>query len=338
MDVSIYLNRIISGYQNIIYNNTIYKLHNPNIEIKISADILYETIYQEYLFTDFILKDDISDILISTGIFQDNFKEMIKSNQKRLSNTKIDLFKNFFTPNLRNKNKNLIDLLNKTLNDQYTKEHSLDFLTLENFCENIKNEYIISQTLADSDGCFIFKDYPNIEHSLFNNIIQKITNNIIDIKTYKEIVRSEIWKKMISSGYNNIFSGYMSSYTEEQKNLISISQLYDKIYNHPECPPDDIIKDDDALDGWMLHQQEQIKLHQINKTIDKNLGKNKNAGEVFMMATNRDQADDILSMNTPEALEKIRLRSKITESTDDVFLADTQNDIRQQIQLLNKRK
>ena len=76
-----------------------------------------------------------------------------------------------FCKNRNQKNKIHEALLHKAYGDkQY-----LDFLTLEHYCENIKNEYLLCKTLMDQDDNLIFENYPNVNHILFNNIAQKIT-------------------------------------------------------------------------------------------------------------------------------------------------------------------
>ena len=84
----------------------------------------------------------------------------------------------------------------------YGDKQYLDFLTLEHYCENIKNEYLLCKTLMDQDDNLIFENYPNVNHILFNNIAQKIAQNIIPVSKYKEIVKSDSWRKLYNSNPN----------------------------------------------------------------------------------------------------------------------------------------
>ena len=336
------INRIISGYQLIKYNKKIYKLAKPGTDLKIAANILYQEQYEENLFSNFVLKQDINNILISSGIIAKDFEEKLNITEKSLEKAKIDLFKNFYTPSQKNKAKNRISAISKALNQAYSEKHSFDFLILENYCENIKNEYIIANSLYVYDHQnLVFKNYPNIDYVLFNEITQNISKNIISVTEYKKLARSEEWRKIYSAGDVNIFSGPTSEYTEEQKALISISKMYDKIYEHPECPDQEIIEDDDALDGWMLHHQQENKRRKIEKGVDKSLGKHAGAGEVFLMAGNNQQEiNQVMELNSPQALNKINARTKIAagQQVEDVDFDDTRNEIRQKIQELNQRK
>lgn len=341
-ELEVLINRIISGYQYITINDRVYKLVNPDIHLKVAADILYQKHYQDNLFEDFILEESVLEILMSTESVSRTFKDDLRTTEKRLETAKIELFKNYAVTKNRNKHKNTIAAINKVLNQAYSQRHSLDFLTLEHYCTNLKNEYIICNTLYDDKNNLAFPDYPNIDYNLFNQTAQAIAYNIISIKDFKEIARSDSWRKI----YNNskiaeIFHGAASEYTDEQKAILSISQMYDKIYEHPECPEDMIIHDDDALDGWMLDQQRKIQKQKLEKGVDKSLGKGAGAGEVFLMTGNKkEEIEEIMELNSPAALDKVKLRTSIKEgeAVDDTKLSDTQQELREQIMQLNKRK
>jgi len=335
------IHRIISGYQHLKVENSLYKLLSPDINFKVAADILYQENYEENLFSDFILKENILQVLISTETIDETFEDNLKVTEKRLEKAKIDLYKNFINKASRVKFKNTIASVNKTLNEAYSKKHSLDFLTLEHYCENLKNEYLICHTLYDHNNKLVFDNYPNIDYTLFNSIMHKIASQIISVADYKRIARSESWRKIYANSSSEVFSGSAVDYTEEQKAILSISKMYDKIYEHPECPSEDIIEDDDALDGWMLEQQRKNKQQKTEKGVDKTLGKGAGAQEVFLM-TGRDKEniESVMEMNSPAALEKIKARTNIKkgQTIQEFDFKDTQDELRQKLVELNQRK
>ena len=54
------VNRILSGKQLIEYEDTLYELKNPDIDIKLKANMLYDKYYQDNLYSDsFILEDNL---------------------------------------------------------------------------------------------------------------------------------------------------------------------------------------------------------------------------------------------------------------------------------------
>ena len=334
------INRIISGYQFIEIKDNLYKLVSPTVDLKMAADYLYHKTYQDNLFSNFIPKEDIHSLLVSTNMIAEDIDQQIKTTEKTLENAKIQYYKQFFQSSVKTRNQKKIRSIEALLHKAYSDKQYLDFLTLEHYCENIKNEYILCKTLMDQDGNLIFENYPNINHILFNNIAQEIAHNIIPVNKYKQIVKSDVWRKLYNSNPTNIFARSASQHTEEQKAILSINQMYSKIYEHPECPDDAIIEDDDALDGWMLDQQKKNAKEKAEKGVDNLLGKKgRNAQEVFLMANTQEEFEQINELNSPKAMAKINARRNLKpgQIKADTEFSDTQMEIRNKIAELNKK-
>jgi len=87
--------------------------------------------------------------------------------------------------------------------------------------------------------------------------------------------------------------------TDEQKTLITWSSIYDNISEHPDCPPDYIINDDDVLDGWLIIQRRKRE-KDMNKQRAESLITNekiKNSAEIFLPAGNVEDMKKIASLN-----------------------------------------
>jgi hypothetical protein len=83
--------------------------------------------------------------------------------------------------------------------------------------------------------------------------------------------------------------------------------MYDSAKQHPEAPSDDIFKDDDALDGWFIFQgRKSEKEKKKNAIMDRIGGNIKNAGEVFLMTDDKQEAKDIYSLNDAETNNNIQ--------------------------------
>jgi hypothetical protein len=109
--------------------------------------------------------------------------------------------------------------------------------------------------------------------------------------------------------------------------------MYDSVYEHPESPNDKIIEDDDCLDGWFIDQRRKNEKIKKENEINGMLGNEKiaKAGEVFIVAGSREEADAIHGINSPqsEANRKNRLnliKEKGVVSSDLEF-SDVRRDI-----------
>lgn len=106
--------------------------------------------------------------------------------------------------------------------------------------------------------------------------------------------------------------------------------MYDSVYEHPECPNDKVIDDDDMLDGWMISQRRKIDKAKKQTTIDSLNPNLKKANEVFLFGQSQNEVEEILSLNSQESLG--RMKEKISYinqygTTSDSALPDNQRRI-----------
>jgi hypothetical protein len=336
--------KILSGKQIIRINNEVYELRPYSSDLKLEASWIYESSYSDHLYDEsFISQDDAESMLYDMGILYAQFDGDVKSVEKNIENNKVDLYNNFFDRTQKKQIKQKIISLNKRYSQLLSYKHMLDFLTLENYCSNIKNSFLICNSLYFYKTNNLVFNFNNTDNVLFDRVTTEISNNLLDMTTLKLLARSDYWRNYYTVNKNELFPYSASELTDEQKGILSLSLMYERIYEHPDCPERDVIEDDDALDGWMIHQQRENKRQKKEKGVNNLLsGKAKNAQEVFLMAKNNEQKDDIIGLNTEAS--NFRRQNKLKEvlSSDgpiaDAQLSDVQNDIRNKIQQLNYKK
>jgi hypothetical protein len=335
-ELEILTNRILSGKFIFKYDNIQYYQTIPSLDIKVSGDFLYQTIYEENIFSDnFFSEYHIKMLLMKIEAIPIDYDTRYSKLEKELDNLKIELYRKFSNKTYRTKVKKSINIVKDSMNRFYAQRHSLDFLLLENYCTKIKNEYILANTIYDISNKLVF-NFNNLEFTLFNNIIQYIAqNNTITIETIKKIALSNYWKNYWNAN-KNVLTNAASEWSDEQKALINISNMYDKIYEHSECPDEEIIQDDDALDGWMLVQRKKSLQEKKIKGVDELLGsKGKNSSEVFILANNNEEIQEISELNDAESLQIYRNRINKTLTSEKIIneyeFSDVKNKIRQEL-------
>lgn len=333
----ILVRRILSGKQVFSYNDIFYELRKPSLELQIKADILYESAYNDNIYNNFILNDDLEFLLYDTNILYPGYQKDLEKLSNSLDSAKVMLYQNFYDKSKKQKNHQKIHSLKKNIADINYKKHSLDYLTLEHYCDNIRNEFLICSSLYFYEtNNLVFLDKLNIDPNLFRDLSGAISNNMIEISTYKKLVRSDYWRNYWNINKLNVLSEPINEWSEEQKTLINISIMYDRVYEHPECPKEDIISDDDALDGWMIFQKRENERQKKEKGVENIMtGKLKNASEVFLMAGSKEQAEDILSLNSDQSLatlkQKVDFVKTSTGPVRDASLPDVKQKIIQQL-------
>ena len=336
-NISILVSRICVKKLLFRHNDEDYALYSPDSEIRYLSDLYYEEIKEKNKYEEWILQENLDNLLRFLGVWDNNREDQLKTTEKQIEQLKVDLFlerlKMTSVKNIKQKLKQKKDFYEELMNIKT----SMDYLTLENFCNSRKNEFIIINTLRyRQNNKLVFDSVDDIDYKTFQNITNIIAGNFISIETYKKIAKSDIWRNIWNSNKNNIFNGPACDFSEEQKTLIGLSNMYDRVYEHPESPDQSVIDDDDMLDGWMIYQKRKTEENNKEKNANSLTNKHKNANEIFVVAGKED-AKEIRQLNSADSLRKIQQRSNVISKNKEVNEFDLP-DVQQSIKLRENTK
>ena len=111
--------------------------------------------------------------------------------------------------------------------------------------------------------------------------------------------------------------------------------MYDSIAESPESPSDEIILDDDMLDGWLIIQRRERELRTKQKAAEDIIGNEKiaNSDEVYIVAKSEEDISNINELNDPQAKAIKHAREKALlseERTKQQDLPDVAMDLQMQ--------
>ncbi len=146
---------------------------------------------------------------------------------------------------------------------------------------------------------------------ILEEAVSALLNSRIEEGEFRKMARTEPWRSIWSGRKaDGLFGCPAVDYSDEQRALVCWSLLYDNVYEHPDCPGEDVINDDDCLDGWLIVQRRERKRGQVAKRIDDMIGNEKirNSAEIFIPAYTPEQVAEIESLNDPQAAATKRER------------------------------
>jgi hypothetical protein len=339
-NIGLYLSRILSGFYIFNYNNTRYKLVYPDISIKYEAELYAKEEYENNKFNNWIKEEEIVYILTDIGVWNPRGDQQLKNMEKEIDDYKVDLYKSSLNPNKVKSLRQTLSNIKKAYYKNTETRHSLDHLTIEGFSTILKNQYILVNSIRNMDGSLLFNNLKETDYNILNKISTIINNNIIEMSKLKQIARSDIWRNYWSANKENIFNKGCINLTDEQKSLIVVTKMYDSAYDHPDCPSDNIIEDDDMFDGWMISQRKENEAiknkNRAEKLLDgKNLG---NAQEVFLMADSKEEADNIYNLNDNRSKHIINERNAVVLNSKQEISDNNLPDVQRNLQMESNRQ
>lgn len=330
------LYRILLGYYYIFVDNIRYKIIYPTLDIKYEAELLYEKIIDDNKYEKiYLTSEEIKRYLKINNIWLDSDEDKLKDCEKFLEDCKVNLYLNYNNIEKKNIYKKNITKGMKDLETLFSKKNSFNYLTIEDHATSMKNEFVLMHSIYLNDKLvFNYNDYDTLEYNRLQKFIREILDNAIKPDELRTIVKSDLWKSYAVSKNLETNIVYMN---DDYRHLMNLHNMYDSIRQHPECPNQDIIDDDDALDGWFIYQNRKVEKEKKKNTILNKFGKNiKNSGEVFLLSDNLQETKDIYDLNdltTKQQIKELIAVGKNKESpTSWQDLPFVQRDLRQQVQ------
>lgn len=301
------LYRILLGYYYIYIDNIEYKVKYPTLDIKYRGEILYDNIIEENKFDKRLLtEEEIIKYLENNDIWKKSDQENLDKCKKILDDSKIELYINYSNEKTRKNLKDQISDIKKDINKLLNKKNSMNYLGINEHALSVKNEFIIMNTIYDNNNNLVFNNpyMDTYEHQKLQSFIREIIDHSLEIDTIRKIAKSETWRSTVAC--INIQKN-INELNDDYKYLISLYKMYDNVRQHPDCPSEDIINDDDALDGWFLHTNKKAEKEKKKNAILNKLGGNtKNAGEVFVMTDDIQETKDIYDLNDDTAKYNVK--------------------------------
>ena len=324
-----------------------YIFIHPHVNLLYEAQEVYDKTIDDFKFVGLLTRKQATDILIRRGLWSLGGDKNIEEIEKSIEDLKVGLFNAMFNVKQRDSIRNTLKLVKIKLADTTSKKYLLDMYTIEGYAETVKSNFIYA-------NCIVGKSLNKVDinSTILNKIVGLLNESSISEAEYREISRTEPWRSYWnaykSPAVFDLFGGEkkksdgvqmgFGSFSSEQQYLVAYSKMYDNIYENSECPDDEVINDDDILDGWLIskrREREQDKKEKGSKDIPA-MSKHQHAQEIFVPVSSVEDAVKIDDLNTPHG--KIIKKQRDAQIKDKGEVRDLQfPDKRQEIQMQQQR-
>ena len=315
------LYQVLCGYYHVEVKGNKYKIIYPSLDVKYRTEQLYVSILEDAKYeTSYISKQELKALLSKNNMWNSDMQKDLDESKKQLDEYKIKLYQNYFKT-IKNDLKEALTAIKQNIQELSVKKHSLDYLTLEDYSSGVKGQYSLSQCIYTLDNKKVFDDdFNKIDISELNKFLKPVSEHQVTAQQLRSIVQQDFWKSYVCQ--TNVF-GNSIDLNDDQRNLLSLERMYQNAREHPECPDDKILNDDDALDGWFLYQRDQAKKNKQKKEALDKIGGNVNKHDnVYIITDNIEDHRAVLDMNDSAGKSIIKSMEKAVEEKGEVLWQD----------------
>lgn len=327
------LNRIFQGRLRVKLGDLVLFIYEPTVEIIEESFDIYEEIKKTAYFSGIYTTSEILELLITKDLWSPLDDREAEKIGKEIEDLKVAAYESFLDKKRLKQIKRQIESKTKHMSYLLMKKVQLDHIGCEGVATFARSSWIIENCTHDESG----KVYRGTEIDT-RKLLEIYNKNSIDQETFRKIARSRPFRDMWSSCKNGseVFGVASIRLDANQLTLVSYSQMYDNVFESPDCPNDKVVEDDICLDGWFIKQRrdsdQQKKEQQVNDSIKNE--KIANSQEVFVMASSQEHAQDIYGLNSPQNRQVIKGRQQQLKDAkgERVKLADL-HDVKQGLQM-----
>jgi hypothetical protein len=308
-----FVSRIRSGIVPISNESHTVYVHAPNMLHSLEANRFAMKTYEKAEYEEVMDMDEMNEWMIEHELWSHEEDEQMKGIEKDIKTLREKIYLNRDNDNLREQ----IRLYLRAGETGYTKLSMKKNEYAPNTCEGLatsaRYKFIIENCCTDVNG----DPYDFVDMSV-DFVSLQYQDSALAEKQLREIAREEPWKSTWSvygKSENMLFHNKDRDLTQDQKGILIWSTMYDNIQEHFECPSDDVIKDDDVLDGWFIVQRNKREKEKLQGEVDGELTNDriKNAHEVFMVPDGDKKLAKINDMNSGTAKMFKKQREKLIE-------------------------
>ncbi len=291
-----FVSRLRSGIYYLKLEGIRIKILPPTLEDVFEANEAFNESYTESLREGLLTEEEIWEWMESRGLWGVEQETKIEGIEENLEKLKIKIYESRKDDKLREHIRLYLRATETALVDIKNEKHGYYAKSCEGLAANEKALSLFEKR------CYVGGkplDCNDIDISaLFYNF-----NKLLMSETQlRELARNDPWRlNWIMKDHTPLFYNPEGrELTHDQKGILVWSNMYDNVQESMECPEDDVINDDDLLDGWFVVQRKKQESERDKAAIEQKVNPKIANSDEILVVTGREssEAEKVHSMNS----------------------------------------
>lgn len=324
----LFLYRMLAGKLKYPYDNLV--IRPPSINLLYDASEIFIRFYNSAIDEGVMGEQEIVNYLVEEGKWDVEKEKMLNEILPRqIEHWKEEIYRAYYQSDKKKTIRKYLEIARQEFNRLNEIRHSYDHISCYGVANYAKLQYIIEHTVYSGK-----RRYNWSKHSQYN-LMSFQQENLIREEQIREISHNHPWYILWQSGkkIGNVFGKPSIKLDFDQQRLVMWSMLYDNVNEQTDTPPQDIIDDDDALDGWLSIKRKE----KGEETFSTNNDKIDKAQEIYVPASNMEDAEKVDRLNSQYGKTLKKQRFNAIDKAGELREQDLP-DIKQEVMMeLNRR-
>ena len=322
-----FISRVRSGVYKLNFGDLKLTVVSPTIEQEYELNIIHNELYKKSESEGILTQEQMLESMKQRGLWTDEDEEREKGLEKDIERLQVECFHARNNEGMKRQIKFGLEQGKK----QHTEHIEKKFENYGNTCEGIASTEkvlaLIKMCTFTSDGKLF--DFESITPQ---DVTFAFGQQFLSEGQLRELARNDPWRTLwslynSSTGIITVLANKDRCLNTDQRNLFVWSRMYDSVQESMDCPNQDVITDDDMLDGWFLIQKNKQDKQRAESELENSTTNPKiaNSDEIMLMAHSQKDADRINDANSMSAQRTKRQRMKVLQQQGEAVDLDFQD-------------
>lgn len=303
-----FVSRIRSGVTYLKLDKIRVKVLTPTLEDELIANECFLETYEKCVDEDIMTEQQMMNWMLDRGIWSEEKDTKIENIKKDIESFKIRIYQGKDNSNLVLEGKAYLRAAEKALVKLLSEKNEYFNRSCEGLASHAKSLKIFERC------CFLGKEPIDIDTFDITSLFYAYSMESLDETQLRFLARNDPWRlAWITKDHIPLFANEPGrQLSNEQKGMLIWSNMYDNVQESMNCPTEDVIEDDDMLDGWFIVQRKKQESDRVKADLESRVNpKIANSDEIWIMAKTPQEAERIHSMNSVhgETVRKQRLET-----------------------------
>lgn len=313
-----FVSRLRSGIYFVKLDNIRIKILTPTIEDEFLSNEVFMESFDEARSDDILTHDEMLEWMKDRKLWTEEKEQKIEGCKKDIEKLKVEIFNARSKEKLRETIRLYIRAAEKGLAKLQAEKDDLFSKTCEGIALQDKTLFLFSKC------CFVGSEPLDMKNLDLTSLYYEYNSLQLTEKQIRELARNDPWRLCwYSKDYSPLFANEKNrTLSNDQKGMIIWSTMYDNIQESMDCPTEEVINDDDMLDGWFILQRRKQKSEKAKSELENKTSNQKiaNSDEIMIVTDSAREAENIHGMNSfgGEIIRQQRLNTvkKLGVATD----------------------
>lgn len=292
------LYKILSGKVFLKIDGSIILIGPFSFDDYYRAEIYGQEVYDLEFLEGSLTDDERIPLLRENGWWTDEDEIDLAKIPKIIEQMKLDYFNSFYYDDTRSYIKSNIQIQENRMHLLLEKKNYL----YKGTCEHARDQATLFHLI---ENCSTYQDGSRVDFEKFSihTLMSRYNSEVLTDNEIRQIAKSSRFRNMWSAHKEELCRDCSSVM---KTTLINWAKVYDNVWESAECPDENIVQDDIALDGWFVFRRRKHNEEKKKQSAEDRTKGMSNANEIFMSAKNIQEMQAIYNMNSEEAKHKLK--------------------------------